>query len=252
MAAEVAAQPYKRPPITEAVVGVQFGARITEDDLKKVSGRFKELYPVEQHVKTFGIQIINPPDGGRPDVRVEETPGYRRTSDDATEIILFSPESILFSQLSPYPGWELFFARFERDWELCKREIGYRKINRLGVRYINRIDIPNPDTSSVIRQSDYMNVYIRLPEILGPTLTYNAQAILQIEEIRAQLIINTSLAPSPLLNHTSFLVDIDVGRTEEVPQRDADIFTLLAQIRDKKNMVFESCITDRARELFSR
>jgi len=73
-----------------------------------------------------------------------------------------------------------------------------------------------------------------------------------MNDVDAQLMINTGVMPSPLLNYTSFLIDIDIGRTHDVPQRDEEIFEFLTSIRDKKNMIFEACITDRARELFLR
>lgn len=250
MAGTVALQPYKRPPITEAVIGVQFAAPVPADNLRKVSGRFKASYPGEQEVKTLGVQVVNLAGGRPPVTNVQETVGHRRASNDATEIILFMPDTLIVSQLAPYPGWESFFSRFVRDWKLWKREISFLKIVRLGVRYINRIDLPI--TRDYVDQEEYLNIYIQLPKILGPTTSYAAQAVLSIKDILSQLVINTTIVPSPLLDHASFIVDIDIGRTQDVPQRDEDLFELLVNFRDKKNMVFEACITDRARELFSR
>jgi len=250
MTGKVASQPYKRPPITEAVIAVQFAAPVPADDLRKVSRRFKARYPGEQEVKTLGVHVVNPPGGRSPVTNVQETVGHRRASDDATEIVLFMPDTLIVSQLAPYPGWTSFFTRFVRDWKLWKREISFLRINRLGVRYINRIDLPI--TKDYVEQEEYLNIYIQLPEVLGPTTSYAAQAVLNMRDINSQLIINTAIVPSPLLNHASFLVDIDISRTQDVPQRDEDLFELLVKFRDMKNMVFEACITDRARELFLR
>jgi uncharacterized protein (TIGR04255 family) len=251
MTGTVASQAYKRPPITEAVIGIQFAAPVADDNLRRVSARFKALYPGEQEVKSLvGVHVVTQPGSKPPLASAQETTGHRRASDDATEILLFLPDQLIVSQLAPYPGWETFFPRFMRDWTLWKREVGYLKLNRLGVRYINRIDLPV--TQDYIEQEEYVNIYVQLPQILGPTASYSAQAVLPLKDTNSQLVINTGVVPSPLLNHVSILVDIDIGRIQDVPQRDEELFELLPRLRDAKNMVFETCITDRARELFSQ
>jgi uncharacterized protein (TIGR04255 family) len=253
MTDEAAVQPYKRPPITEAVIGVQFAAQIAEDDLRKASSRFGDLYPGMQQVKTGVVQVVSLPDNRPPVANVRESVGYRRASDDATEIILFMPDTLIVSQLAPYPGWEVFFSRFTRDWHRWKREMGFLAVARVGVRYINRLDIPNDVailSKGLINQGEYLNVFVQMPDSLGPTSGYTAQAVLPVKDLEAQLVINTAVVPPPLLGHTSFLLDIDIGKIQDVPQRDDDIIAFLAEARTKKNMIFEACVTDRARELF--
>jgi uncharacterized protein (TIGR04255 family) len=56
---------------------------------------------------------------------------------------------------------------------------------------------------------------------------------------------------SPVPHREGLLLDIDIGRTTHVPQLEREIQQLLDQIRHEKNRIFESSITDRARELFS-
>jgi uncharacterized protein (TIGR04255 family) len=255
MTDEAVVQPYKRPPVTEAVIGIQLAGQISEADLRKVSSHFGDLYPGQQQVKTGVVQVVSLPDSRPPVTNVHENVGYRRTSDDATEIILFMPNTLIISQLSPYPGWDVFFRRFTRDWRLWKREMGFLAISRVGLRYINRIDIPiNPNflEQGFINQEEYLNVFIQLPSVLGPTSGYTGQAVLPMNDLGAQLVINTAVVPPPLLGHTSFLLDIDIGKIQAVPQRDEDIVNFLNLARNKKNFIFEACITDRARELFSQ
>ena len=50
----------------------------------------------------------------------------------------------------------------------------------------------------------------------------------------------------------SLLLDIDVSRMDELPQNDEGLWAFVDRIREYKNMIFEACITDRARELFDR
>jgi len=154
----------------------------------------------------------------------------------------------VFSQLAPYPGWDLFFERFHRDWVVWKRTHGYRKITRIGVRYINRIDIPI--TESIVRHEEYLNVYPHTPSQFQALTAYNVAMQTLFPEIGCVLTLNSSSAPSLLLGHGAFIVDQDIAKESDPPQSDDGIYALLNQIRDKKNEVFEACITPRARELF--
>jgi uncharacterized protein (TIGR04255 family) len=49
----------------------------------------------------------------------------------------------------------------------------------------------------------------------------------------------------------SFSLDIDVWRQVDVPQKDNDVLELLGKMRDAKNQLFETFITDKARDLFN-
>jgi len=239
-------QPYKRPPITEAVIEIRFAALIDSAALDKISSSFKSLYPREEILRNIQVQL-NIPLGVPPSAQTTEQIGYRRSSLDQTHIILLMPNSFVISQLAPYPGWTEFSDRFRRNWDIWKKAAGYRKIARIGVRYINRIDVPTSDP--VLYEENYLAVYPHIPDVLGPMTQYAVQAQLPISEIGGTLTLNSSVVESPLLEHRSFVVDQDIGK-DDPPQNDDGIYALLDQIRKVKNRVFEACITDRARELF--
>ncbi len=246
-------QPYTRPPITEAVIEIRVSSPIEITELGSVSADLADCYPLEQPVKNVGVAVGMPttPEG-KPTAQIKnEENGHRRTSVDLTEIVVLWPTKLSVSQLAPYPGWDTFFGRFMRDWAIWKKRIGYRKITRIGVRYINRLDIPMSG-STVIEESEYLNVYPHLPKDLGTMMAYGVQAVLPLADIRSKLTLNSSAVPSPLLDHAAFIFDQDVAREVELPQRDEDMFRLLHEIRDEKNRVFEACVTDRARELFQK
>ena len=128
--------------------------------------------------------------------------------------------------------------------------MGFQEISRIGVRYVNRIDIPV--SGPVLEQEEFLNVYPKLPDILGPMNAYAVQAVLSIKDIGCKLTLNSAVVPSPILDHASFLFDQDIAREIDPPQSDDAISGLLNEIRIRKNKVFETCITDRARALFTR
>lgn len=55
---------------------------------------------------------------------------------------------------------------------------------------------------------------------------------------------------SPLINHTSLLLDIDVFRTDNIPLNDVDLWKTIDEARDIKNKIFKACITQKTEELF--
>ena len=245
----VSQQPYHRPPITEAVIEIRFSTPVDQTSLDKVNSDFASSYPLQQTVRNLEVAFGVPPKiEDSPTAQVNQAVGRRRSSEDLSEIIVLWPLAFEMAQLAPYPGWRDFFERFDRDWNIWKRNIGYRKIGRIGVRFINRIDIPLIGT--VIEESDYLRVYPKLPESLGPMTTYGLQAQLPPDDKGFKVTLNSASVPSPLLNHGSLILDQDVAVEINVPQNDQEIYTLLDQIRAKKNAVFEDCVTPRARELF--
>lgn len=248
----MAEQPYKRPPITEAVIAISFAAPIDSRDLAKVNSDFAKVYPQHQDARNLNLELVMPPTPDlSPGTNIQRDEiGHRRSSDDQTQIIIVWPSVFVFSQLAPYPGWDEFFARFARDWEFLKKAVGYRRISRIGVRYINRIDIPV--TGNLTYYEEFLKIYPKLPQEIGPVLAYGIQTQLPYPEIEGNITINSASIPSPLLYHVSFLFDQDIYKETNVPQNNDDLYNLLNRIHVKKNEVFEACITDRARELFNR
>lgn len=238
---------YKKPPITEAVISIVFKKLTGEEDLLDLQKKFSKYYPHSQAIENVHVKLNI---GTLPNTNMGQTRerGYRLSSLDMTEILVLFPKSITVSQLAPYPGWDSFFARFRRDWAFRKRKLNFQTVERIGVRYINRVDIPME--GEAVAHEDYLNIFPRVPSELAPLNAYTVQVQRLMRDINALLTINSASVPSPLLKHASFIIDQDIVRQIDVPQRDEDIFGLINEIRVRKNKIFESCVTDHARGLF--
>jgi hypothetical protein len=53
----MAEQPYKRPPITEAVIALTFAEPVEARDLEKADSNFARLYPLEQVARNVAVHI---------------------------------------------------------------------------------------------------------------------------------------------------------------------------------------------------
>lgn len=243
-------QPYRQPPITEAVIEIRFATLVSAARIAEISGDFESLYPFEQRIADVQVQL-NLPSTPQAGVTTEtiETLAHKRSSLDQTEILLLRPQNLVVSQLAPYPGWVTFFERFRRDWTLWKKLMSYRKISRIGVRYLNRIDIPIR-AEQMIEYEQYINIYPHLPEIFPKVSGYGVQAQIELPDIGCKMTLNSLTQPSIMLGHGGFIIDQDVYIAPNPPQNDEDIYKFLDVVRGKKNEIFEACITPRARELF--
>ena len=240
---------YSRPPITEAVIGITFSSPMDAKQLESVNKSFQKHYPHKQVVSTFDLSLeFNTKDIKDNKANLKPTIGHRLSTDDQTQLVVLWPDSITLSQLAPYQGWGDFVGRFIRDWGALKKILGFQQISRIGVRYINRIDLPAEEP--IIEHENFLNIYPKVPDILNPLDAYALQASVTLKDINCRLTINSASVPSPLLHHFSFVIDTDIFSDLNPPQSDSDLIVLLNKIRIKKNQVFEACISQPARSLF--
>ena len=237
---------YKRPPITEAVIELRLEQSLSRTELDKLLQRFKDDYASSEDYVGYEVRV-NPAER-RADFE-EQNRGYKLASSDRADVLLVTPAHFSCSRLAPYVGWEAFRARAEDHWRTWKRVVGYRKISRIGVRFINRIDIPAARGESV-KVSTYLRVYPRA-RALKHLQGYAMQMTGKLEQDNLRVVINSSLVPPPLVDHISVVLDIDISCETDAPQRDDEVWALIDKIRMHKNQIFEESVTDRARELFN-
>lgn len=247
----VTSQPYSRPPITEAVIEIRFKGQIDEKLLAKANKAFARFYPDSSIIPNVMLKINPVPSGSSGFVDTAVVNHYRRATGHEHEIMVLTPQSVIISQTPPYPGWSAFCQRLERDWSLWKKTAGIHQIARLGLRYLNRIDIPVP-LDGVTQEDKYLNFFLNSPKELGLFYGYGAQAVLLTNSsLSGTITINSGLvSPPPVPYHTSIMLDIDVGKDINSLPKDEEIVELLSSMRLEKNRVFETLITDKARDMF--
>lgn len=240
---------YRRPPITEAIIELRFAREFDRKVAEAASKAVRERYFYEDAEQATNV-VVNA-QTGKATTNIKWF-GFKLSSIDRTELVLFRANGFLCSCLAPYPGWSSFRNRAREGWEAWKRAAGPSEFARIGVRYINRIDIPTPE-DGLIYPERYLTVGPASPDDVGdPMASYTIQTVRPLGADQCGLTINTSSVPSPLIGFTSFALDIDVYRDVDLPKKDADIWDLLERIRTHKNRVFEKCITENSRDLFNQ
>lgn len=241
---------YKSAPITEAVV--EFRSPTKFDEKKRLKGinKLNKLYASHNQtpMQTYTLEVT--PQGEHKSKVTNKFLQDKFLSEDVTQQLLITDVSFAVSQLAPYSGWGDFIQRIARDWNIWKKELGHQSVVRLGMRYINRIDIPIIDSEA--QHEEYIIIYPNLPKLLNPTLRYSMNVNVALNDIECILNLNSAVIESPIPKHIAILVDLDISKVFNSEIKDEELFDLANKMRIKKNEIFEACITDKARELFQK
>jgi uncharacterized protein (TIGR04255 family) len=240
---------YPRAPITEAIIDVMAepGDGMSMDKLSGLTRADETLLKRQEKLQLAMGHLELRPGSPAAVSASEEDVGFKFTSDDGKHICQAKLSGFGFSRLAPYEGWQSFRGNAVRLWQLYRTIATPKKITRLAVRYINRVDIPAPSV-------DMKEYFLTSPEISSKLPQQMAGFFMQLrlpqEDIGAMLVFNQTIVPPGKPDTTSIVLDFDLFRSDDVPQDDEAIWNYFEVLHEKKNEVFEACITDRTRSLF--
>jgi uncharacterized protein (TIGR04255 family) len=162
---------------------------------------------------------------------------------------MLSLNSIANVKLAPYEGWENLVQEARSNWDVWFKIIGWMPVARIGVRYVNRIDIP---VVGRIELEDYITFQPALPPSLNRGIEHFAMnAVVPLGKEGLNLVLNAGSAPSPIIGNSSIILDLDISRDLDLPANETDLWAFIDLMRTQKNEVFEACITDKTRALLS-
>jgi uncharacterized protein (TIGR04255 family) len=249
MSITVPKPPYPKAPITEGVIHLSVAGTASPEELQKLVKRFAKDYPQQDALSTINV-ALNTTAGA---VTVQQNPqGYRLKSTDQADLVLIFADGVAASRLSPYLGWEHLRGRAHTAWAEWHRAVTYSPPKRIGIRYVNRIDIPIRQ-AEILDIDDYLSFSPRVPDFSKQPLNGFLVQATRPTDLEHWSVTTTSslVSPPPLIDHVSLLLDIDVFRTEQIPGRNEDLWNCIDAVRPLKNAIFEACVTDEARKLFA-
>lgn len=241
---------YPNAPIREAIIDLRVttGEGVTLEDLKQLHDSIRTDYPTGVGMNLIQGRIQFGPESSSTTETGTRQVGYRFASDDKKQIFSAHLDGFNFSRLHPYERWETFRDEARRLWNLYRKAASIKSVNRVSVRYVNRIDIPE-------RPLDLRHFFRTYPEV-SDAMTYNAFAGMFMQLVIPQVDIHsvaqlTQALIEPADPHLhSVILDIDLFREDAVPSSDDEIWSLFDVLRARKNEIFEACITPKAEVLF--
>lgn len=131
--------PLDPPPLAQVLVQVRFSATpavVLDEFFAPVQRALSDRYPIasKDHEVLF-------PMGPNSEQGMQTSQLWRLRDDTSTWRVTVAP---VFASLetSAYPGHEEFFLRFEEVLALVGEHLQPARVERLGVRYVNRLDEP--------------------------------------------------------------------------------------------------------------
>jgi uncharacterized protein (TIGR04255 family) len=242
---------YPKAPITEAVIDFRVESRpeVKVKDLKKAVHGRKAAYPKQEDIILFEAQgkFQTRPGPSASANAQHKRLGFKFTSQDGKQVWESRINGFTFCRLAPYESWELFREEAKQLWTVYRNEFHPRKVTRVAVRYINRINIQAERVE--------LKEYFRTSPEISPDLPqllegFFMQLRLPQADLQAQTLINQTIVEPSNTGAISVILDIDVFRHSDVPQEEQEIWNFFERLRVCKNVIFEACLTDKTRELF--
>ncbi len=244
------AKRYRKPPITEAVIGIRFHEPIDERLAERFRIKRKRVYPLMQELKNYTINIEKK--SVDTDVR-----GHKLSSNDGLSVAMVIGNEVNTVRLAPYCGWDDLLATATENWDALVELSGRMSVKALTTRYINRIDIPYRHLKSEqevgeFKLAEYFNLSIGLSKgaCMAGRSDFAVKQVSLAADKQAQYVINFASIVPELIDHLSFILDIDTATNQPLPNKLEDAWAMLEDLHSKKNACFEECITDKTRELF--
>ena len=237
-----------RAPIIEAVMGVTARAEATWDE-SAVSEQFKLRlpdYPVFQSHREIRHEFKLAADA-QPEQAVHDMGwrGLRCESADKLHVVQFNRDGFTFSRLKPYQSWEQFHQEGLRLWELYNEIAQPSEIQRIGLRFINRIEFSQDE----VKLEDFLENPPKTPRGMDvPFEGFLHHNTLTVPGHSYGINVIQTVQPSQGAEAWGVILDIDVFTTEPIANRNT-LEQHLTKMRWLKNKVFFGSITTKTLEL---
>lgn len=239
---------YKKAPILEAVLAFRWSSPKSLDELQAVLSdsafeRFEKPKPRIQIGAAINVEAG--------EISHEQKQlGYEVALRDGSELVFLEEHQFVFVQRAPYDRWEYFSKQASSLLELVVAKLNIDEFERVGLRFVNRIDVPVSD-GAAINTDDYVTVNFNGPrEDRGVIEEFQMRVVKPTDKqgVHYALVLATTAAPMP--GYCSILLDIDVFTRTPIPASGEELMSKLGEMRIEKNNIFEECLTDKAKDLF--
>jgi uncharacterized protein (TIGR04255 family) len=252
------ARPFPRlstAPIVEAVIELRARAETPWEE-EEVSRRLTERLPdypstrkVADLVFTANFALASGGDGAMPEAnptsRSQRWTGVRHESPDGRFIADFTRDHFSLSRLAPYQEWTSFRDEALRLWQIHAGLAEPAEVQRLGVRFINRLAVPVANLDF----GDYFEGLGVAPGSLATAGFLYQDALAVPGHPYVVNTLRTVQQPQNAAAAIGLLLDIDAICPEPTQTLRTKIQDRLDDLRWLKNHVFFSAMTSKALDL---
>jgi uncharacterized protein (TIGR04255 family) len=241
-----------RAPIVEAVIEIRARATKTleESSLRSTLEPRLADYVFLDSLREYQGEVKL--EGGKlPSQKVQDLgwKGVRFRSSDQKHITQFNRDGFVFSRLEPYLTWEQLYEESQKLWKIYKELAEPVEIQRIGLRFINRIKLPPGELAF----EDFIQPAPSTPQGLDlPFHGFMHHDTLAVPEHPYAInVIRTIQRPSGNVDGgIAVILDIDVFTTHGFDLDETLLSRRFLEMRWLKNKVFFGSITKKALEMF--
>ena len=238
---------YSNPPIIEAVCDF----RLTPDskwDLTIPGFIYEKVgkdFPKREQRVFQEVEFVQSPQGFQQQIRSTERVLF--LTDDGKMFIQVGPNLLAINCLKPYLTWNGFKPKIEKAFNTLVGVLEVKGLQRISLRYINRIEIPG----GLVKLEDHFDFYPHL----GPSLpqdmgNFIVGCLLPFRDGRDLCKVQLTPAVAEKPNHIGFLLDLDYFLSQPGGVIPNDALDWVEDAHRQVEAIFEACITDRLRKIF--
>lgn len=240
---------YTNPPITEVICEFRFTPD-TEWDITVPGLMYSDIKDTFPKKDNRVIQNVEIPSQGsdKKEVVVQQSNRAVFLTEDGNTQIQIASRLLAITRLKPYTTWEDFNANVEHAHSKLSKNVDIRGVQRIGLRYINQIEIP----LSSVDLEDYFEFRPELGRRLSTTslVEFIIGCVQPYADGRdlCRIQLRSAIPTSP--DSVAFTLDLDyfLAKSGEIMPDQA--LSWVDDAHRKIDEIFEGCIKEPLREIF--
>ena len=243
------ARKYGNPPIIEAICEFRFDPASPWDLV--IPGllyeRLKSSHPKRRQMKAIEVTISAQKEKVA-EQTIQTSDRVQFLAQNEKDIVQVGPQLLAVNRLEPYSSWDEFLPAIKKAFAAYLEIADPKALARLGLRYINKIVIPE----GTIQMENYFDFYAYLGQELPQTHgAFRVGVQFPFEDGRDTLRVEMQNIPSPSPSIHSMLLDLDYFTLVERDLESQRVFDWLNRAHGRVEEVFEGCLKEPSRQLFN-
>ncbi|MAF97005.1 MAG: hypothetical protein CMH26_00050 [Micavibrio sp.] len=227
----------KTPPAMEVVLEVLIAneENIDTEKLKITDENFTKQFSNQNDIYMFEAKI------GDCEAPSSKSSLIGYTYENEEELTQYRRNGFSYNKLGNYPGWDTFVSRAAEVYK--NYPYNDKKIRRLGLRYINVIEVENYNGVP----KDYFNIFLSSEEKASISNIKDFMIKFSEENKKEGIRKNVNFHLSDLNQDfkAKFILDIDVLKTDvDTIENEEELLEIFGKMRDTKNESFFSYLKE--------
>ncbi len=240
---------YQNPPLVEALCEFQFTSDAWDWTIPGLLyTKIKENFPVKKQVKKLDIEINTKSTQVDHNV-LDEVTRIQFINTEQTALVQAGPNLLAINKLRPYDNWLAFYALIMETLATYQEIAKPTGIKRIGLRFINRIEIPQTQ----FELEKFFNISPNLPDEIPSNFRslFTRFEIPYLQEKGLLILTFGSIDKRKQDNDESaFILDLDFSTTQVNNSYPDEYKSWVDIAHSKIEEAFEACITDSLRTYF--